>query len=228
LYYKHRKAEALPYPNYDESLGATVLSMSINDLGVIVGALNVPSEFNSGLYRFYTDGTQATAIGDTFNFIETINDKNQIANTQAEATCCHATITSAAGQSTVLWADPLCSTSNWINDRNDLVGAYGCTTARAYVYSGGAATFLPAPATEATGINDAGDIIGTETSGIFLYKNAVLYSISPDIRPRGDYSVLTIDCACFYASYLGGLSERDEFIATRRGQFYLIMPSGKL
>jgi hypothetical protein len=228
LYYKNGKIKALPYPSYN-TLGATVYSMSINDLGVIVGAVNAAFNFTSGLYRFYTDGTQATALGDTFNFIETINDKNEIANTQAEATCCHATITSITGQSTVLWAEPLCSISAWINDRSDVVGAYGCSTPQAYVYSDGVVTFLPAPATEATGINNAGDIIGAEASGLFLYKNGVLNSISSNIRPPGNYSVLTIDCACFYASYLGGLSKHDEFVATAgRGQFYLVTPSGKI
>ena len=99
----------------------------------------------------------------------------------------------------------------------------------AYVYSACGVTYLPAPAREATGINNAGDIIGAEVSGLFLYKNGILNSISSDIRPPGNYSVLTADCVACFAPYLGGLSEHDEFIATTgSGQFYLVKPSGKI
>jgi hypothetical protein len=230
LYYKNGNVKALPYPIQDETLGSSVFSISINDLGVIAGGINQAGNFTSGLYRLYTDGTQATFIADAFSYIQTINDKNEIANTQGQATCCQATITSVTGQSTILIGpEPLCSISAWINDRNAVVGAYGCSTPRAYVYSGCGVTYLPAPAREATGINNAGDIVGAEVSGLFLYKNGILNSISSDIRPPGNYSVLTADCVACFAPYLGGLSEHDEFIATTgSGQFYLVKPSGKI
>jgi hypothetical protein len=230
LYYKNGNVKALPYPIQDSTLGASVFSMSINDVGNIVGGINQTGNFTSALYRLYTDGTQATVIADAFGFIETINDKNEVANTQGAATCCQATITSITGQSTLLIGpEPLCSISAWINDRNAVVGADGCSTPRAYLYSGCGVTYLPAPAREATGINNAGDIIGAEVSGLFLYKNGTLNSISPDIRPSDNYSVLTADCVACFAPYLGGLSNRDEFIATTpSGQFYLVKPSGKI
>lgn len=234
LYYKNGKVKALPYQQDDPMLGSIIFSMSINDLGIIVGDINVPGEHLSGLYRFYTDGTQATAFGSTLNlgtYIETINDKNVVAHTVSGPDCgCHAAITSITGQATVLFpgdGDDQCSLSAWINDRNDVVGAYanGCAASQAYVYSGGVVTYLPAPATEATGINNAGDIIGAETSGLFLYKNGTLNSISSDITPRRNYGVIT-NFTGFGSSYLGGLSKYDEFIAIARGKFYLVGLSG--
>lgn len=233
LYYKNGKVKALAYTPESPTIGGTILSMSINDLGVIVGAINTPSEKASSLYRFYKGGTQATYLTDTYDFIETVNDRNEIANTRTEPVCgCYATITSIRGKSKIIFAygEYLRSRSDWINDQSDVVGGYAVLTSgygmQAYLYRGGVITYLPAPATEATGINNSGDIVGAETSGLFLYKNGILSSISSDIRPHRNYSVYTTDCAGIVCSYLGGLGDQDEFIVTAGGRFYLVTPNG--
>lgn len=233
LYYKNGKAKALP--SYDPH-GYLVSSMSINDWGIIVGAVSISGATTSSLLRFYRDGTPATNFSWAFNwgYINTINDNNEVVNNQLGPYGCDcvATMTSITGNVTILFPEVSgrCgSQGNWINDRNDVVGGYACPTQQeqAFIYSGGVATYLPAPATEATGINDAGDIIGAEASGLFLYRNGILNSISPDITPQRPYTVFTNGCTgnCLEEPYLGGLSKHDEFIAAAGPRFYFVTPS---
>ena len=202
-----------------EQGNSVIECMAINDLGVIVGAINPRGNSGSALLQFYSDGRHATYIAPGGNGNCWIDDNDLIATTEYNpGDAVNAEYVKLSGAFKFIFPYPTPSDASWMNESGAVVGSEGRYD-RPFIVVGGKASFVPGQNVNLTGINVQNEVIGQDTLGIFIYANGEKTNISRDIFPARDYTVVG------QVGFLGGLSDRGEFVAgTSAGKYYFISP----
>ena len=225
LFYKDGHVRRLVSPEQGNS---SIVCMSINDLGVIVGAVNVRGNSGSVLYQFYSDGRRATFFGEGGS-VNCWIDHNGLVASGTTSPAIIAEFVKLNGFTKRIFPDTIDSQNSWMNDNGVVVGGEAPITGGVgedFVDAINAKPTLILPGSNGlTGINDKNVIIGQGTSGIFIYSNGEKTNISPDITPTRDYAVSGVGSNDGFG-YLGGLSDRGEFVAQTKstGKYYFISP----
>ena len=225
LFYKDGQVKRLVS---SEQGNSSIECIAINDLGVIVGSVSDRGDSGASLFQFYSDGRHATFLAQSGSVNCWIDDNDLIA-TGTTSPAIIAEFVKLNGFLKRIFPDTIVSEANWMNENGVVIGH------EASITGGVGENFVDAINAKPTlilrgrnfltGINDKNVIIGQDTSGIFIYSNGEKTNISPDIFPTRDYAVSGVGGNNSFG-YLGGLSDRGEFVAQTKstGKYYFISP----